>query len=286
MRSHLKSCVFASLLFSSCLLIVNTVYAQNYSGESFPKDFKYQNKPIDPLCIDKLSLDQTARASSVNVDECSKHRNIVEEGVNDDLIRKGYIGYEYSYNLPGATEKGTTYYKYLGKVDDAHVIYAMQNTGGSGFFTSILWIKRQGNNLRLLKEIAGGNRCNGGIDPSITLKDKKVTYKASVTPFGVMAMSGVMQPNIQSIDDLTDCAVCCVGDATFEYDLSKDNAVPMLLSLSFAKDAGRDEIYTQGKLQNCFNEQVRDYIKKNKNAKFTQDQLKTWAEQFNTTCVK
>lgn len=285
------SAVFSATFFSSFLLN-GFVWAQSAASESFPKDFKYQNKPIDPLCIQKLSSNDMARAASVNIDDCSKHPDYQIVKVNEDLTRKGFVGYDYTFKVPNnAVLQGTSYYKYLGQihdgVNDGHVIYSMQNMGGNGLSTSILLLKRMGNNLHLLKELAGGERCNGGIDPSVQLKDKKtITYKASVTPFDVISFSGVRMQNLQAYNDLAACAACCIGEAVFEFDLLKDTK-PRLISLTLGKDAGKDEVYTQGKLQSCFNGVVRDYANKNKGGlKFSAEQLKDFAEQFNATCMK
>ena len=70
-----------------------------------PHALTYQGKPIDPLCFFELES-SSGGSSQVNLTQCGLHaekgRSI--SGKNEQLIAKGFIGYDYKWHLGDGVE--------------------------------------------------------------------------------------------------------------------------------------------------------------------------------------
>lgn len=267
-----------------CLMIPNAVpnaLAQTNDGTSIPNDFFYQNQPIDPFCVSKLAnIDQT-KAEPVNIDECSKHKEVEFENINEQLTKNKFFGFDYKEKLPtGYMAHGYNYYKYLGKIDNLHILYSIQNGGGSGEFTALFLARRTGNYIHLAKMIAYGDRCNGGLS-DVSVKDKKILYSQALTPFDLVSLSNKKSEKLQAYEDLASCAVCCIAKGIYEY--SDDQS--KLTSILINKDAGNNNASVQGKFQPCFDQLIKEY-KANSKDKLTLPELDEFVAKFNETCVK
>lgn len=265
---------------------------------TIPEDFMYQNQAISPNCIEQLISNDEAGSVTVKLSECSKLPKNYKIEKKNALEKSGFIGYSYSV-APEAkdvalsdqaenqdTDKvestmgfgGYAYYKYLGKYKKDHVICFLHNSGGSGMFSYIFLISREGDQLRLSKILVMGDRCNGGIN-TVTMFDEKLQYTIQITPYDYIELSDQNQHNLKAYDDLAACAACCQGEALFEHDFKE----PKLLSVSLDK-LTQDELPIQGKYQACFNTIVKRNLQEGKR-QFTVPELKALMKEFNKECV-
>jgi hypothetical protein len=275
MSIHLKSYLAISFLISFCC-VIDKAHAAN--------DFTYKGQPIPALCLDSLRDDmlqsEPEKKASIELKTCYKKPGYKPQGKSADLIRKGFVGFNYTHKDSGLyTLHGSSYYKVLGKYKDSYVIYTIHSGGGSGEFTSLIVVKRQDDTLVLENTLAAGDRCNGGIeDPS--LKGTTLTYKQKISPADFLDLSKDNPHKLQAYDDLAACAVCCIGSATFESDFA--NAT--FKSISLDKDAGNNNASIQGKYQPCFDKLIIKYKKQGK-SKMSEEELKEFMTKFNSTCI-
>ncbi len=260
------------------------------SYANIPKDFKYLGRPINPLCIGQIinneSLESPKEAPIIDLAECSQPKENYKIEKNNDLMsKKGFISIDYT--LKDGLGGGYAYYKYLGKYKDLHILYFLQNSGGSGMFSFILLCKRQGDKIQLESIIASGDRCNGGVE-EVTFNGTLLNYYVNLTPYDYLALSNFesdsnpeIKNKVKAYDDLAACAACCLGSAFYEHDFQQSR----LISVDFGKPISKEEEQTQGQYQACFNQIVRDYQKKFQHT-LTPDQLNEFISVFNKECIK
>lgn len=264
-------------------------------------NFTYQGKPIDSLCVGKMVTGDDSRFETINLAECSLHTDYKMVKLNPVLLKKGYVGFDYSHKVNADyTEQGYNYYKYIGTYKNQTILFAIQNSGGSGLFSSLLLVKHEKDSLKLVDQLALGDRCNGGIDETVLFNNNKLIYKTHITPYDILELSGEKPKSIQAYEDLAACASCCGGVAVFEYDLEKlENKLektssqttrepktlqPQLVSVTF----GVPSAVIQGKYQACFNKLVNENQQKQPGKLMTlkMDELKAFSQQFISTCIK
>jgi hypothetical protein len=263
-----------------------------------PSSFTYQGKPIDALCVGKMVTGENG-SETINLAECNLHTDYKMVKLNPVLLKKGYIGFDYSHKVnEDYTEQGYNYYKYIGAYKDLPILFAIQNSGGSGLFSSLLLVKQEKDSLKLIEQLALGDRCNGGIDETVIFKNNKLIYKTHITPFDILELSGEKPKSIQAYEDLAACASCCGGVAVFEYDFEKWEKAsqasesqtlksplkPQLVSVTF----GVPNAVIQGQYQACFDKLVNENQQKQQGKLMTlnRDELKVFSRQFISTCIK
>jgi hypothetical protein len=111
-----------------------------------------------------------------------------------------------------------------------------------------------------LKSIAGGDRCNGGVQ-DVSVQNQRLIYSANVSAYDFLDLAkDDNQHQLKAYEDLAECAVCCVGKAFYQVD-SKGNSQYQYIDLG--KDVKENELPDQGKYQACFNKLLVSYAAKN-----------------------
>lgn len=184
-----------------------------------PQPMLYAGKPIDPLCFNKFPMDSARHDFVVDLKTCATPTEYekAEGGMQTDP--DGGIGYDFVEGM------GYFYYRNLGSLPSGeNVIFTSSSGGGTGQFTQIFTVRLDGAKLVYGRDIAGGDRCNGGLFDA-ELKDGKVNYTASITAqdFSSIAhQQGVLKAEYDK--DLEGCAICCAATAEFmDGDLSAIN---------------------------------------------------------------
>lgn len=243
--------------------------------QNYPNELKYKGQPIDPLCFE-------GEEKKVSLDKCGLnfHDNLKVTGKDADLIKKDYYGFEYQDNdTPGTT--ASSYYKLIGQYKDALVLYRISNGGGSGVFTSVDLVKRNGDMISI-DTLGVGDRCNNGIDePTVT--NNILSYVAYITPFDYLTIAQQNPHKLQAYDDLASCAACCYGQARFQLNLADKKEKFINIDLPANKEDVDNQ--TQGKYQHCFNKIMMNYLQQ-KQTTMDPKELKTFVDRFNTECVK
>lgn len=233
-----------------------------------PTDLMYSNKPIDSLCFVPEKNN-----TEINLNNCGAKKNkLVTKGINEELSKQGYLGYDY--------KGGFSYYKHYPAGDNKYWIYTINNSGGSGQFTNIRLVQRKNKNTIVIHNIVGGDRCNGGIQ-DVANKNENLTFSANLTPFDVITLAD-KNIKVKPYDDLAECAVCCTAKSFYTVN---SNAKPQLDYIEMNNVADVSEMPDQGTMQACFNKLYVSYIKTN-STKLTPEQLSTFANQFKQTCMK
>lgn len=266
----IRHCFHAILL---CLMpAALPVFA--FPGTPVPDSLMYSGMPVDSLCFANPD-------TKINLKRCGaaweKYR-IIDS--HTDLNKKGYIGYDWAdtTNAPGA--QGFSYYRYFKAGNNQFWIYSINNGGGSGNFTNLYLVKRLDANTLSVKNIAGGDRCNGGIQ-DVSEKNAVVTFSVNLTPYDLVALSHVKLNTINAYDDLAACAACCAGKAFYTVD---KQLAPKFDYVNLDSVTQVSDLPDQGKYQTCFNNLFVTYVNKQKNH-LTQTGMDEFATQFKASCL-
>jgi hypothetical protein len=120
-------------------------------------------------------------------------------------------------------------YRPVGKLDGGAEVYALfENGGGTGQFSALIAVTREGERLRAGQVVGFGDRCNGGLGDATMAGPRSVRAEGRIT---VSALTEVAASAREIVDkkkpgeagpkeDLADCAVCCVGAALLDTDMT------------------------------------------------------------------
>lgn len=259
----------------SQLVSVHLAYASTVGP--LPAELKYLNQPIDSLCF-FMSEKVT---DSVDLKKCGSNKNKVTiKPINAELSQKGYLGYNYKEKSATPGSQGYSYYKVYPAGNNNYWVYSINNSGGTGQFSAISLVERKTENTLGLTNIAGGDRCNGGID-EVSEKSNALTYGVNLTAFDLIDLAD-KKTTIKPYDDLAACAVCCVAQSFYTV---QKNTKPILDYVELNTVSDVSEMPEQGSMQACFNQFYVSYTKKN-STKLTEEQLLAFINQFKQTCVK
>lgn len=184
-----------------------------------PQDsgFTYQGKPIDPICFNfpgDASGDEPIDLATCTGSAGSDEYSIPENGL--ETFDNGAIGYTFKCE-GGCMRQPFVSYKHLGQVGDAHAVMVESSGGGTGVFTTLALYQLADGKLTRTKAIAGGDRCNGGIENAV-VKDNKLHFSMNITPFDMIEISKGNDAGFEAYDDIQACAVCCVGQVNYVDD--------------------------------------------------------------------
>lgn len=255
-------------VFLFLYLVVATINAAT------PDDLMFNNKPIDALCF------SNPEGNRIQLNQCGLAKEkYVMKGANSALIRKGYIGYD--WQSPEDSAEGYSYYKFFDAGNNLYWLYTINNGGGSGQFSGLNLVKRKSPNELDIQNLAGGDRCNGGLQ-DVSESNNQLTFSINLTAYDLVILSKKASSKLNAYEDLAACAVCCVGKAFYEV---RVGAKPKLNYVDLVVESNSDEMPQQGSLQPCFNKLLSSYITSGK-TKLKPDMLDELAVQFNQTCTQ
>lgn len=281
--------------------------------KNFPKELKYRGLPIDPLCINRITIDEDAKYSNdVNLENCGLYQSGFKlETVDAKLIQRGFTGANFMASISkNSTLHGYSYYKPIGMIGDLYVIYSIFNDGrDKGTISTLFLMSRDKRSIKLEKIIASGDRCNGEIHDTISLKDDVLEYTISITPYDLIMLgsgktnstfkadttetkksskksakmkdSQNAKSKIRPENDLAACPTCCIGIATFQYTQEHGS---QLFSVKFDRFAGERKT-PPAKYQACLNDLIYKQ-KEDHGLDMMPSELQDFADKFNRQCVK
>lgn len=268
--------LFKTTLILLWCLAFTSVWAAENNSNNIPEDLMVRNKPIDPLCFNL-----EGNSNLIHLQNCGIKKQKYKIVQRDkDLIKKGYIGFDWKEGSGDDASQGSSYYKSFPAGNQQYWVYTINNTGGSGVFTALNLVKRKDDKTLEIKTIASGDRCNGGVQ-DVQLKNNQLQYSINLTPADLLTLTKDNPSHLQAYDDLAACAVCCTGKAFYGIDL---NLNPQLLYVDLGSASDFDDLPTQGKYQQCFNDLYKQYINAGKN-KLDASLLKQFGTDFNAKCV-
>lgn len=241
-------------------------------------DLFYLGKPIDALCF--FNLENNSNVIKLNECGIKKEKYIIKNQDND-LLKRGFIGFEWKETGVSYPSAGYSYYKVFPASNKQYWLYTINNSGGSGEFTAINLIKRKNDSTLEMKAIITGDRCNGGIQ-EVRQQDGHLNFSVNLTAYDFIALTNQNVHHVQAYDDLAACATCCAAKAV--YDMNS-NATLKLIYIDMGENKNPEEMSTQGKYQLCFNNLFTQYVTHGK-TKLNEAQLKQFVTEFNGKCVK
>lgn len=256
-----------SLIALFFVLLMQSTYAA--------PELMFSGKPVDSLCFYNLP----SNSKLIDLKTCgAKKENYTISGQNDDLIKKGYLGY--IWKDPSSNSQGDSYYKVFSAGANKYWVYTLNNTGGSGMFSAIHQVQQKTPDTLEIKTLMSGDRCNGGVQ-DVVETNNQLRFGVNLTPADFLVLANKNPNKIQAYDDLSACAVCCTARAFYELDPSLN------LKLSYidlGEDADIENMPNQGKYQECFNKLLASSISK-KETKLNPQKFNEFVEQFNKSCV-
>ncbi|WP_133126842.1 hypothetical protein [Legionella nagasakiensis] len=273
---------FFRLLGQFFLLLPFIVHA---SENQVPAMLMYQGKPLDSLCLFEAGESE----GMADLTQCGLHaepgRSI--SGQNKLLTTKKFIGYDYHWKVDGAAEmQGYSYYKPFGTVADSAIVETLNNSGGTGQFSSISLVTRTGNKIKVTS-LHSGDRCNGGIVNVIRKKsgaEDYLQYSVNLTSYDLLSLAGDDSLPLKAYDDLEACAICCKAIAIFQRPINADFSKEKLLYVDLSAYPQSEENTSNAKYQMCFNQFLQAYQRKNA-SRLDINALRQFVQQFNEQCV-
>ena len=253
----------------------------------FSDELMYQGKPIDSLCLFETE-DTNGRADLRKCGLDSKKGRRIS-GHNQQLMSKGFVGYNYGWKINGSENtRGNSYYKEFGTVGRYVIVQMLNNSGGSGVFSSLSLVKRDGDVIKI-SNLEGGDRCNGGLANVQRVGDganQRLVYSVNLTAYDFLTLSNDNPHHLKAYDDLAACAVCCAATAGYQRDIGPTELAHETLlyvdSGVYSKGAGHSA--SEPKYQACFDKLLTTYGQKN-HGKIDSKQLALFVHQFNQQCV-
>ncbi|QMT61482.1 hypothetical protein [Legionella sp. PC997] len=245
-------------------------------GAAIPADFIFHDKPVDALCFFNME------GNEIDLNQCGLAKeNYVMKGQNSKLIAEGFIGYNWQDPEFSDSAQGYSYYKFFNAGEKLYWLYTLNSGGGTGVFTAIHLVKRKKADILNLETLAGGDRCNGGLQ-NVSESNHHLIFSQNLTAYDLIALSKEPDPRVKAYDDLAACAICCVAKAYYKVD---SNAQLKFDYVDLGTIADTKEMPNQGALQSCFNQLFISYIAAG-NSKLTQNTLNEFAAKFKQTCTK
>lgn len=162
----MKSVLCTILLF---ILFVSSTSAADTWKASQPAEMIYERNVIDPTCIYAAIHNFRLGKPTYLKNRCDEISSLqgndvggtVTQGVLTVSPRLG-LGYDYDLG-EGMGTHGHFYYKYLGATPEGLVILSSYSGGGTGQFSDLSIYRREGDTLGIVRNIAKGDRCSGGV---------------------------------------------------------------------------------------------------------------------------
>ena len=278
--------LFIKAIFLFVSLVPLLITGFGYATK-LPDDLMYQGKPIDALCLFQIE----AKEADVDLSKCglnSKEGHLTEPG-NKKLLSEGFVGYDYHLIINDSKYlQGYSYYKVISHIGNSYVVQTVNNSGGSGSFSFLNLVQRDGNMLHL-SVLDGGDRCNGSL---VDLKQvgkgelAHLVYSVYLTPYDFLSVAKDNPNHVKAYDDLAACAVCCAGKAVFERHIGPDFEHKILVDVDVSayvkdlKNMSHTELY-----QACFNHVLLGQVNQH-DAKLNAKELLHFTHEFNTQCVR
>lgn len=238
---------------------------------------------VPPLCIGAIwSASPDAGPATVDLAEC---RAALAHTPVDQV--PGYLVQQRTdFRYPA----GWFAYRDLGTLkDDTWLVLVSENGGGTGDFSALLRLRRDGGSLSLATAMPFGDRCNDGVRQAGPLDERHVLVATNVTSYGLATLEpGLHWPEAGDppegavpFDDLDDAAVACVGVGLYVVDALDGTAIRLgaVLDRLPPTDEGG------GRLQGCLADAVR-YAAPAAPGPMDASQVETMQRRFDSTCLE
>lgn len=230
---------------------------------------------ISPLCFEQLfGIDGPKGPIDVTTCESKSGYKNIKTGIEEGRYRSLY---EFPSEPDMPAESGFSSYELLGEVKAGLAVETYNETGGTGRFSSLIIVKLVGNTLSMVDQIAGGDRCNGGLTDA-KVENGILSYSINATPGDFPLLAWGQDNGIKAYEDLEASAMSCFATVTLT-----DGKVA---NISFNPEASKQEgdWTNQYKMQACFNKHFRTAVNTKKD--LGADEVRQFMDGFLADCKK
>ena len=201
------------LLLSALMCSVGTSFAADDVAQSYalPESLLFNGKPVPPYCFSQMDEQDVI---FVNCDLMEGLQIMDDADAMHDDGRDGVVSASYR-NVEFDSYGGFDHYKYLGSSNGLDYVLYVSSGGGSGVFSSVLGLKRDGDVLNIADVMGVGDRCNGGDTGTSKVTAEGVIVVTNITPYDLISLpyeDGT--PYVEAYQEIDACAVCCVGEVS------------------------------------------------------------------------
>ncbi|PJB73042.1 MAG: hypothetical protein CO093_01560 [Alphaproteobacteria bacterium CG_4_9_14_3_um_filter_47_13] len=224
-----------------------------------PVKLSINGQIVDPLCFALASAEQ--EKPSYPVTDCAP--DLVRTSKEEDRpMGEQFYGTTYESRSDEAV-RGMAGYRYLGDLNGHKAVWIVENSGGSGVFSTLSLLDYEGDGTLSTYEIlASGDRCNGGVaDAGIV--DGTLSYMRDVTPYDILALTGNPERPVlqtENAQQLPACAACCYARAHYENGDFTGIQFDLRLPQGFAGKTYRED----NNAEKCFDDLIKVHIEENK----------------------
>ncbi len=226
---------------------------------------------VSPLCFEQLfGIDGPKDPVDVTTCESKSGYKNIKTGIDEGRYRSLY---EFPSEPDMPAETGFSSYELLGETKAGLAVETYSETGGTGRFSSLILVTLVGNTLSLVDQIAGGDRCNGGLTEA-KVENGELIYSLNATPGDFPSLAWGQDKGIKAYEDLEASAMSCFATVTYK---GKD-----VQRISFNPEAGKqgEDWTSQYPMQACFNKE----FSKTK-PELSAPEFKNFMDGFYAACV-
>lgn len=256
--------VIANILVFSMMLVS---IAQAASPKVSPRLYRVNGRPVPVSCLEALTNPE-GDPGKVVIDL----RNCGDPKLKPKAQADGWVGYD---NPDG----GYFYYSYVGQSGGIDILSLYSSGGGTGQFTQLVGVKHSGHFIRLARDYAGGDRCNGGVSGA-KVSNGKLTFDQAITPYDLINLARPKE-ELEAYKDLEASAASCIGVIHMTGDDRRWTGVS-LTEKDWPDQSGWTEDY---RYQACFNKLYRETISSG-HAELDRIGVVTFAQAFAKRCVQ
>jgi hypothetical protein len=226
-----------------------------------PGLYRVDGKPVPASCLEAFA-DQD---KSIDLAHCGNPK--LKPKVQDDTV---------GYDIP---EGGYFYYRYLGQADGVDVLYMENSGGGSGEFTILSGVQRDGHLVRKVRDYAAGDRCNGGLSNAAG-SNGHLTFDQNLTPYDLIALANP-KTRLDAYKDLEASATSCIAVSHMAGDDKHWTGVTLTEDV-----LGDEQGWTsQYRYQACFNKLYNSWVKQGRDD-MDRNGVMAFATAFASRCVQ
>jgi len=230
------------------------------------KLYRVDGRPVPVSCLEGLiGPEEHARRTPIDLRTCG----------NTELKPKAQSDGSIGYDIP---DGGYFVYSYVGQSGGMDILSFQNSGGGTGHFTQLVGVRHSGYLISWVKDIAGGDRCNGGISGE-TISKGVLSFDQAITPYDLIELAPP-QEHLKAYHDLEDSAASCIGTVHRVGDDAHWTSVN-LTEHDWLDQKGWTDQYTY---QACFNELYRGAVSA-RHVDLSHQAVMMFTQAFATHCV-
>lgn len=264
----------AGLIYMQVRMTTGDKAAVQENPYGLPDALVVNGAPVDPVCFMVLGGEGSKTLTLGGCAQTYKLTDIRQEVTEDNYITSMF---KYTSDAPDAPPSMIRY-KYLGETEKGYTVLVESSGGGTGQFSSVYTLGENNGDLEILDTIAGGDRCNGGIE-SASVVEGELIFNQYVTPFDFLDLADNNPYGLKAYDDLEACAACCYGIARYNGEGFKGISV-----IIDAERLDSDDASPERGMQNCFDKVLKSRMDIGQ-IDMPTEVVKSFVQEFHAACT-